>query len=414
VRYAATKEVKRARQREAARQQTAVEQADVRDQPSAWSVGQSLTEAKEAIAEARATIATGRVELARQALECSGKPLVKVEERFQDVAAEAGMFRVLASIGTELAAFTHEINGLLGMAVGLSCHLDRIAQIVGLTDDQRRELKKALEAAQDLGQNLERQAVYLIDITSVDARRRRSRQGIRNRFEAASRLIRHSAEKRASTIVNAIDEGLRSPPIFPAKLTAVFTNLLSNAVKFSGKEGRIEATAEAAPDGAGSIRIENTGIWLPTGRVAALLIQVAEALQRFQSDGTASLGTAGCERYRGRLVGNAVSVPVAEWIGHRLQAPGVYDASEDRRLSTGTKWLTAGRNIGNGRHASQASAFPVDAPLGRLSRFDTSEWPDLSAKAVGGFIRRARGGKLRYPAGLLDVLESHLVRNTAD
>jgi len=260
VGYAARKEVKRARQRETSRQRKAVEQADVRDQPSAWSVGQSLREANAAIAEARAAIATGRVELAQEALERSGDPLVKVEERFQEVAAEAGMFRVLASIGTELAAFTHEINGLLGMAVGLARQLDQILQSAALTGDQRRELKRARDAAQDLRQNLERQAVYLVDITSVDARRRRSRQGIRDRFEAASRLIRHAAEKRAITIVDAIDDGLRSPPMFPAELTAVFTNLLSNAVKFSGKSGRIEATARAAPNGVVAVRVENTGV----------------------------------------------------------------------------------------------------------------------------------------------------------
>lgn len=266
VRYAATKEVKRARQHEASRQQKAVEQADVRDQPSAWSLGQSLREASEAIAKARIAIATGEVELAQEALERSGDPLVKVEERFQEVAAEAGMFRVLASIGTELAAFTHEINGLLGMAVGLTRHLDHILETARLTSDQRRELKKARDAAQDLRQNLERQAVYLVDITSVDARRRRSRQIIRDRFEAASRLIRHAAEKRAITIINDIEEGLRSPPMFPAELTAVFTNLLSNAVKFAGKDGRIKATARAASDGVVAIRVENTGVRVdPTG-----------------------------------------------------------------------------------------------------------------------------------------------------
>jgi signal transduction histidine kinase len=259
VGYAARKEVKRARQREASRQRKAVEQADVRDQPSAGAVGQSLREAKEALAEVRTALATGDIAIAQAALARSGDPLSLVDDRFREVTAEAGMFRVLASIGTELAAFTHEINGLLGMAVGVAHQLDRILQTAGLTADQRRELKKALEAAQDLRQNLERQAVYLVDITSVDARRRRSRQGIRDRFESASRLIRHAAEKRSITISNAIAEDLRSPPMFPAELTAVFANLLSNAVKFAGNQGRIAATAHAAPDGSIRVRVENTG-----------------------------------------------------------------------------------------------------------------------------------------------------------
>lgn len=155
-------------------------------------------------------------------------------------------------------------------------------------------------------------------------------------------------------------------------------------------------------------------VLLPTGRVAILPIQVGEALQGFESDWTASLARAGDGRYRWRLVGNAVSVPVAEWVGYRLQSPGLYDASEDPGLPNGARWPSSAWNMGNGRHTSRASAFPVDTPLGRLSSFDTSDWPDLSAKAIGGFIRRARASKLRYPHGFLDVLESHLVRKTTE
>jgi DNA (cytosine-5)-methyltransferase 1 len=154
-------------------------------------------------------------------------------------------------------------------------------------------------------------------------------------------------------------------------------------------------------------------VLLPSRRVAVLPIQVAEALQGFEVDWTKALDEAGQGRNRWRLVGNAVSVPVAEWIGRRLWAPAQYDASNDRPLAAGAKWPSAAWNIGHGRHVSAASAFPVDAPLGRLSRFDTSRWPDLSAKAVAGFIRRARASRLRYPAGFIDALDAHLARKTA-
>jgi len=260
VRRAGTIDAKRARRQEAVRQREAVDKADAREQPSAWSVGQSLKNASNAIAEVRAAIATGNIALATEALERTSEPLSIAEESVREVAAEAAMFRVLASIGTELAAFTHEINGLLAMAVGLTRQLERILQATSLTGENRKSLKNAFESAQDLRQNLERQAVYLVDITSVDARRRRSRQIIADRFDAASRLIRHSAEKREISIANSIGEDLRSPPMFPAELTAIFTNLLTNAVKFSDRGGRIEATASVLQDSAGIwIRIENTG-----------------------------------------------------------------------------------------------------------------------------------------------------------
>ncbi len=261
VRRTATMEVKRARREQAARQKAAIGKSDLRDQPSAWAVGQTLRESSTALADARAAISAGDVVSAQRALERVDEPLLKAQESIREVASEAAMLRVLASIGTELAAFTHEINGLLNMAVGLTRHLQRILEDQNLTRDQRREIRHALEATQDLRQNIERQAVYLVDITSVDARRRRSRQVIADRFDAASRLIGHAAEKRGIEISNGIGTDLRSPPMFPAELTAVFTNLLTNAVKFSNKGGRIVATGRAGSDGGGvHIRVENTGV----------------------------------------------------------------------------------------------------------------------------------------------------------
>lgn len=55
----------------------------------------------------------------------------------------------------------------------------------------------------------------------------------------------------------------------------------------------------------------------------------AERLQGFEPDWTLPATEAGHRRgTRWRLVGNAVSVPVSEWIGRRLVNPGVFDDGE--------------------------------------------------------------------------------------
>ena len=64
-------------------------------------------------------------------------------ESIDEVAAESAMFRVLASIGTELTAFTHEINGLLEMTVALDRHLQRILNTAKLNRKDRAELQRA-------------------------------------------------------------------------------------------------------------------------------------------------------------------------------------------------------------------------------------------------------------------------------
>ena len=257
-RYAATKPVKRARRQETERQREAVEKADVREQPSAWIIRKNLRDTKKAIAEARTAVASGNVEVAEEVLERASGPISNAEESIHEVAAESAMFRVLASIGTELAAFTHEINGLLEMTVALDRHLQRILNTADLNRKDRAELQRACSVARDLRQSLERQAVYLVDINSVDARRRRSRQLLTERFDAAARLITNAADRRGIVIENHIDGELRSPPMFPAEITAIFANLLTNAVKFANKGGRIKASSNQSDDGI-RIRIENEG-----------------------------------------------------------------------------------------------------------------------------------------------------------
>ena len=52
--------------------------------------------------------------------------------------------------------------------------------------------------------------------------------------------------------------------------------------------------------------------------------------------------------------------------------------------------------------------YPIKRRPGSLSSFKTDDWPDLSERALAGFVKRARGSKLKYPSGFLDALEREL------
>ena len=65
-------------------------------------------------------------------------------------------------------------------------------------------------------------------------------------------------------------------------------------------------------------------------------------------------------------------------------------------------------NTGEGRYSAQLSEYPMRKRRGRLSAFNTDTWPDLSARALSGFIRRARASTLSYPDGFLEALEKTL------
>ena len=152
-------------------------------------------------------------------------------------------------------------------------------------------------------------------------------------------------------------------------------------------------------------------VLLRSGRVATPTIEAVERLQGFPSGWTAVLRERSA-RHRWRLLGNAVSVPVAEWIGHRLAEPGCYDGLGDAPLSQGRSWPGAAWNMDcrrdTRRVAGGVTEHPVRRRRGRISAFATERWPDLSKRALLGFTMRARMGRLKYPPGFLDVLESNL------
>jgi signal transduction histidine kinase len=154
---------------------------------------------------------------------------------------ERALLRVLASVGTQMAAFVHEIGGLVAMAQSVETALAHLADDLPETASR---LRPVLSSMQDLRRRVERQASYLADVVTVDARRRRRRLSIRDRFDAARRLVEPTADRRNIRIENNIPEEVRSPPMFEAELTTILSNLVTNAVKAAGPGGRVAATAE--------------------------------------------------------------------------------------------------------------------------------------------------------------------------
>lgn len=149
-------------------------------------------------------------------------------------------------------------------------------------------------------------------------------------------------------------------------------------------------------------------VLLPDGRVVTPTIEAVERMQGFPPGWTSGCGAKAMRR-RWRLVGNAVSVPVAAWIGRRLLAPKAYDASDDTLLVPGSRWPQAGWRLdGDPMAATTVSEHPIRVRRGRLSAFATQHWPDLSTRALTGFVRRAREGRLHYPAGFVDALQRNL------
>ena len=123
------------------------------------------------------------------------------------------------------------------------------------------------------------------------------------------------------------------------------------------------------------------------------------ACRAFPEDWTRAAEEAGLARFRWSLVGNAVSVPVARWIGERLAAPGTHDAARDRDLSDGARWPDAARFDGTRRHGVAIGAHPVAGRHEGLTAFLRHPGKPLSIRATAGFLDRLGTDEAAAAAG---------------
>lgn len=151
-------------------------------------------------------------------------------------------------------------------------------------------------------------------------------------------------------------------------------------------------------------------IWFPDLRLIGTLdIRDAERLQGFRSGWTQPAAIDGrSERVRWRLVGNAVSVPVAEWLGRRLLDPGEYDSSKDPELGATKGWPLAGWGGKGRRYAASVSPWPVRMTNRGLKSFLRYPVIPLSARATAGFYGRALASSLRFEDAFLNDLAHHI------
>lgn len=151
-------------------------------------------------------------------------------------------------------------------------------------------------------------------------------------------------------------------------------------------------------------------ILLPSGDVITPDIRDAERFQGFPEGWTAPAEDVGRASVRWSLVGNAVSVPVARWLGERLARPGLYDQSRDLPLPVDGRWPKAARSDGDRRTAVAISAYPRWDDRPALINFLRHPGKPLSVRATRGFLLRTERATLRFTEGFQDRLRGHLER----
>ena len=151
-------------------------------------------------------------------------------------------------------------------------------------------------------------------------------------------------------------------------------------------------------------------IVMPGGNIVKPDIRDAERLQGFDADWTLPATLVVKRGHRWKLVGNAVTVDVAEWIGRRLRSPGAVVVQAGARLEAGRAWPRAAWNVGDGRRQVLASEWPCALPRVALDQFLEFAPEPLSVKATAGFLERTGRSSLRFPEGFLPAVRAHLER----
>ncbi len=110
---------------------------------------------------------------------------------------------------------------------------------------------------------------------------------------------------------------------------------------------------------------------------------------------------------RWKLVGNAVSVGVSEWLGRRLREPGD-PILEGGAKQEGARWPTAAFGAKGKVWGVNLSLWPTCEPYQHLSDVvDIDLAQSLSARGAAGFLSKAHRGTLRFAEGFLDDISEH-------
>ncbi|MBV5262901.1 DNA cytosine methyltransferase [Pinisolibacter aquiterrae] len=149
-------------------------------------------------------------------------------------------------------------------------------------------------------------------------------------------------------------------------------------------------------------------ILLPNGAVVTPDIRDAERLQGLESDWTEPAEAVARRSIRWSLVGNAVTRPVAAWLGARLHSPGEYDQGRDRDLPSDGRWPRSARFDGTHRHRIEIGAYPVWCDREPLAEFLKFSGKPLSVRATRGFLSRTERSLLRFVPGFRERVRAHL------
>ncbi len=138
-------------------------------------------------------------------------------------------------------------------------------------------------------------------------------------------------------------------------------------------------------------------------------LEDGESLQGLPKGWTSPAENVGQRNHRWKLIGNAVTVGVSNWVGRRLLEPSEYDGNCDVPFNRSDRWPAAAWSRDGVAVTSHASAWPEQMPYRHLvDLIDVEAGSPLSYRAASGFLGRLDESRLKVDDTFLRDVEDHV------
>jgi signal transduction histidine kinase len=214
-----------------------------------------LSRAKEAFSAVAEDMAPEQRAQILQSIELARRT---VAEQQEELISELSMLRVLASTGTMIVVFQHQLLGTL--AALKDAHTALSTFVAKLAAKDRTKFEEELIRLNRWIETTQHQAQLLGLLMARKSRSRRHRIAVRPVVESLKHAFDSYAADYGIHIQNNVPDDLRTPPMFDAELSAVFVNLLTNAFKAVREQPVRQISVEGQrADSIVSLRVQDTG-----------------------------------------------------------------------------------------------------------------------------------------------------------
>ncbi|MCH9687375.1 MAG: DNA cytosine methyltransferase [Deltaproteobacteria bacterium] len=157
-------------------------------------------------------------------------------------------------------------------------------------------------------------------------------------------------------------------------------------------------------------------IWMPDGKFILPDIRDAERLQGFPANWTRAARNESRrpDAPRWKLIGNAVSVPVARWVGRCLANPRRPVDARQSLLESGKRWPIAAWGAEGEAYSYDISSWPKAYRPKSLGGFLKHPGTPLSLRAATGFRARTKRASLRFRPEFLEALDAYIASRGGD